>query len=170
MTPIMASALSIVTGDAAHLARSATIVVAGACLSIALSFCIGLLCVAIDVSSNSQILSRTNPRPIALVIALATGAVGAFALAREDVSDTLSGVAIAISLVPPCGSGDLARGRCTIRCGRGFAAVRHQRVGDPRRGWRCVVVDGVRAGRQAHLGASPSGGHTHRYGDRKSVV
>ena len=101
MTPIMASALSIVTGDAAHLARSALIVVVGACTSIALSFCIGLLSVAIDVSSNSQILSRTNPRLIDLVVALATGAVGAFALAREDVSDTLPGVAIAISLVPP---------------------------------------------------------------------
>jgi uncharacterized membrane protein len=35
------------------------------------------------------------------VAALATGAVGAFALTRSDVSDTLPGVAIAISLVPP---------------------------------------------------------------------
>ena len=33
--------------------------------------------------------------------ALATGAVGSVALARSDVSDTLPGVAIAISLVPP---------------------------------------------------------------------
>ena len=33
--------------------------------------------------------------------ALATGVVGAFALVRADVSDTLPGVAIAISLVPP---------------------------------------------------------------------
>ena len=101
MTPIMATALSIVTGDAAHLLRSLTIVVAGACTSIALSFFMGLMAVAVDVSSNSQILRRTNPRLIGLVVALATGAVGAFALAREDVSDTLPGVAIAISLVPP---------------------------------------------------------------------
>jgi len=76
-------------------------VVAGACTSIALSFFMGLMAVAVDVSSNSQILRRTNPRLIGLVVALATGAVGAFALAREDVSDTLPGVAIAISLVPP---------------------------------------------------------------------
>ena len=101
MTPIMATALSIVTGDAAHLFRSMIVVVVGACASVGLSFCIGLLSVGIDVSSNSQILSRTNPRIIDLVVALATGTVGAFALAREDVSDTLPGVAIAISLVPP---------------------------------------------------------------------
>jgi len=67
MTPIMATALSIVTGDAAHLFRSMIVVVVGACASVGLSFCIGLLSVGIDVSSNSQILSRTNPRIIDLV-------------------------------------------------------------------------------------------------------
>jgi uncharacterized membrane protein len=36
-----------------------------------------------------------------LLAALATGSVGSVALARSDVSDTLPGVAIAISLVPP---------------------------------------------------------------------
>jgi uncharacterized membrane protein len=36
-----------------------------------------------------------------LLAALASGAVGSVALARSDISDTLPGVAIAISLVPP---------------------------------------------------------------------
>jgi uncharacterized membrane protein len=36
-----------------------------------------------------------------LLAALATGLAGAFAISRKDVSDTLPGVAIAISLVPP---------------------------------------------------------------------
>ena len=40
------------------------------------------------------------PEPTSLV-ALATGVVGSFALVRRDISDTLPGVAIAISLVPP---------------------------------------------------------------------
>jgi len=38
---------------------------------------------------------------IDLIIALASGAAGAFATGREDVSDALPGVAIAVSLVPP---------------------------------------------------------------------
>lgn len=46
-------------------------------------------------------MARVYPRLIDLVAALATGLVGAFALVRSDVSDTLPGVAIAISLVPP---------------------------------------------------------------------
>jgi uncharacterized membrane protein len=48
-----------------------------------------------------EILARTSPRLLDLVVALAAGAAGAFALGREDVSDALPGVAIAVSLVPP---------------------------------------------------------------------
>ena len=46
-------------------------------------------------------MARTTPRLIDLLAALATGLAGAFAIGRRDVSDTLPGVAIAISLVPP---------------------------------------------------------------------
>lgn len=54
-----------------------------------------------EVTRNSQILSRTSPTLIDLIIALASGAAGTFATSREDVSDALPGVAIAVSLVPP---------------------------------------------------------------------
>jgi len=47
------------------------------------------------------VAARISPRFIDLMAALATGLVGAFALVRSDISDTLPGVAIAISLVPP---------------------------------------------------------------------
>jgi uncharacterized membrane protein len=52
-------------------------------------------------AENSQVAGRVSPRLVDLVAALATGAVGAVALCRSDISDTLPGVAIAISLVPP---------------------------------------------------------------------
>jgi uncharacterized membrane protein len=52
-------------------------------------------------ATNSQVAARVIPRIVDLVAALATGAVGSVALARSDISDTLPGVAIAISLVPP---------------------------------------------------------------------
>src|ERR687898_731777 len=51
--------------------------------------------------TNSQVAQRIHPRLIDLLAALATGAVGSVALVRRDISDTLPGVAIAISLVPP---------------------------------------------------------------------
>jgi uncharacterized membrane protein len=59
--------------------------------------------------TNIQVIGRTDPSLIDLIAALATGSVGAFALVRADVSDTLPGVAIAISLVPPSCS-------CSIGC------------------------------------------------------
>jgi uncharacterized hydrophobic protein (TIGR00271 family) len=102
MTPILGTVLSIVTGDGANLARSLLLVTSGALAVVALAFVIGLL-VPNDVvaATSSQVAGRVHPRLIDLLAALATGAVGAFALVRSDVSDTLPGVAIAISLVPP---------------------------------------------------------------------
>lgn len=68
----------------------------------AVGYGFGLLAdVPIDASRSSQVAGRANPNLIDLAAAIATGAVGAFALAQADVSDTLPGVAIAISLVPP---------------------------------------------------------------------
>ena len=55
----------------------------------------------VDAETNSQVAQRVQPKLIDLLAALATGAVGSIALVRRDISDTLPGVAIAISLVPP---------------------------------------------------------------------
>jgi uncharacterized membrane protein len=46
---------------------------------------------------------RTSPNLFDLAVALASGAAGAYALAREDVAAALPGVAIAAALVPPLG-------------------------------------------------------------------
>jgi uncharacterized hydrophobic protein (TIGR00271 family) len=102
MTPILGTALAVTIGDARNLARSAALVVGGAALVVALAYAFGRLAtIAVTSDTSSQVASRVSPRLVDLVAALATGAVGAFALVREDVSDTLPGVAIAISLVPP---------------------------------------------------------------------
>ena len=102
MTPILGRVLSITTSDGANLARCLGLVVAGAAAVVAVGYVVGLT-VSYDIVSatSSQVAGRISPRFIDLVAALATGAVGAFALVRSDVSDTLPGVAIAISLVPP---------------------------------------------------------------------
>ena len=102
MTPILGMVLSITTSDGANLARCLGLVVTGAIAVIAIGYVVGLT-VSYDIVSatSSQVAGRISPRFLDLVAALATGAVGAFALVRADVSDTLPGVAIAISLVPP---------------------------------------------------------------------
>jgi uncharacterized hydrophobic protein (TIGR00271 family) len=102
MTPILGTVLSIVTGDLRNLVRCVVLVVAGAAVVVAIAWLLGeLVQVPIVAATNSQVAVRVHPRLIDLVAALATGAVGSYALIRSDVSDTLPGVAIAISLVPP---------------------------------------------------------------------
>jgi uncharacterized hydrophobic protein (TIGR00271 family) len=102
MTPIMATTLAIVAGDVEHIGRSLALVAAGAGIAIGLPYLMGLASPAIvTVANNSQVSGRVQPNVTDLVVALASGAAGAFALSRKNVSDALPGVAIAISLVPP---------------------------------------------------------------------
>ena len=102
MTPILGMVLSTVTADPRNLGVSFLLVATGACAVIALGWLLGQLTpVPVVAATNSQVAGRVDPTLGDLIAALATGAVGSFALVRDDVSDTLPGVAIAISLVPP---------------------------------------------------------------------
>jgi uncharacterized hydrophobic protein (TIGR00271 family) len=103
MTPIMATTLAIVLGAGSHMKRSLLVVGLSICYVIGLSIVLSLFIspFAIGFATNVELTSRVSPNLLALSVALASGAAGAFALSREDVGDALPGVAIAISLVPP---------------------------------------------------------------------
>jgi len=102
MTPILGTAFSLVIAERHYLARSLLAVLGGALLVISIAFLFGMVePLGLLTEGNSQVSARVHPRLIDLIAALATGMVGAFALVRSDISDTLPGVAIAISLVPP---------------------------------------------------------------------
>jgi len=102
MTPILGTVLSVVTADVRNLVRSLSLVVTGAAAVVVIGWLVGTLSeVGVVAANNPQVAARVHPRLIDLLAAVATGVVGAFALVRSDVSDTLPGVAIAISLVPP---------------------------------------------------------------------
>jgi uncharacterized hydrophobic protein (TIGR00271 family) len=102
MLPIMGLAFGVSLGDRRAILRSLVISILGIGAAIAVGWLLtrGFSAV-VDPESNSQIMSRTSPKLIDLFAALATGFAGAYATGRKDVSDTLPGVAIAISLVPP---------------------------------------------------------------------
>mgnify|MGYP002381803471 CR=1 FL=1 len=102
MTPIMGTALSVVLAQRRLILVNLGMVVAGALCVVVIAYLLGLTNQThLVADTNSQIAARVAPRLIDLVAALATGVVGAFAMVRADISDTLPGVAIAISLVPP---------------------------------------------------------------------
>ena len=102
MVPILGVVLSVVLADGPNLRRCLLLLIAGAAAVVALSWLLGhLVPYPVIAATNSQVAARVTPRIVDLVAALATGSVGSVALTRPDVSDTLPGVAIAISLVPP---------------------------------------------------------------------
>lgn len=102
MTPILGCALALVLARRRQVTRCLLLVIGGALAVVAIGLLLGWIVTPPDAyASNSQVSSRISPRLIDLLAALATGTVGAFALVRADISDTLPGVAIAISLVPP---------------------------------------------------------------------
>lgn len=102
MTPILGLVLSAVLADGSNLRRCLLLLVSGAAAVVGVAYLAGFFVpYPVVAATSSQVAARISPRLVDLVAALATGAVGSVALARSDISDTLPGVAIAISLVPP---------------------------------------------------------------------
>ncbi|NJN31326.1 MAG: TIGR00341 family protein [Synechococcales cyanobacterium RM1_1_8] len=99
MGPIVGMAFAITVGNRRLFKRSGIAVLSGSIMTIATAY---LICEVVGISSlNSEILQRTQPTLIDLVIGLAAGAAGAFAQTRREVAGALPGVAIAVALVPP---------------------------------------------------------------------
>ena len=102
MIPIMATAAGLVMGDMKRAGHSFLVVAAGVAGTIGLAWIIGTFHIdVISFTTNSQITGRVSPSLIDLSVALASGVAGAFAMSRDDVANSLPGVAISISLVPP---------------------------------------------------------------------
>ncbi len=101
-TPIMAVAFGVIIVDAIVLRRAMAFVFFGILVVVAIGLIASLVIPAsTDLLANPQIASRTAPRLIDMLAAVATGLAGVVRLPRRDGSDVLPGVAIAISLVPP---------------------------------------------------------------------
>lgn len=115
--PITGIALGLVDGDNLLLRRAFAAETVGALMVLSIAFLIGKL--HADIPAGKEILSRTAPNILDLIIALAGGAAGAYAIASPRISVGLVGVAIATALVPPlstCGL-LLARGEPHLALG-----------------------------------------------------
>jgi uncharacterized hydrophobic protein (TIGR00271 family) len=120
MLPIMGLAFGISVGDLRAIRGSFLVGLGGAVLAVAVGYVLSFVMPStFDPTNVTQIISRTAPRLIDLLAALATGLAGAFAIGRKDVSDTLPGVAIAISLVPPLANAGILLGTGETRLAMG---------------------------------------------------
>ena len=99
MSPILGFSLGVVLGEIRLVRTSLESMFKGVMATIIVSILVGLLSPLKEMTP--EILSRTHPTLLDLIIALASGMAGAYALSRKEVSAALPGVAIATSLAPP---------------------------------------------------------------------
>lgn len=103
MGPIMATTAAVVMGSSQRALRAFGLTVVGVLTVILFAYLLSWVVpdVTISFTSNGEIASRINPGLYALLTALGAGAAGAFITSRAEIADSMGGVAIAISLVPP---------------------------------------------------------------------
>lgn len=115
MSPILGLSMASLTGRPIMFRRSLFSVLEGASTAILLSSLLAYftyrLPYGILAELPSEVLSRTSPSPLDLIIALAGGVAAAFALGHPKLSAALPGVAIATALMPPL---------CTVGIGIAF--------------------------------------------------
>ncbi len=105
MSPIIGIGLASMIGRKTLLKSSISAVFRGALLAIGLSALLTIVNSYLPFVSfhelPQEIISRTHPSPIDLMIALAGGLAAAYSLTEERLSAALPGVAIATALMPP---------------------------------------------------------------------
>ncbi|WP_302154125.1 DUF389 domain-containing protein [uncultured Enorma sp.] len=102
MSPMLGTALAVAIGRPAKALRAFALTALG--MGIAVVVAVGvtaIIPVDVDMSTNTQVLARTSPRLVDLIIALASGFVAALASIRSDIPDAVPGIAISASIVPP---------------------------------------------------------------------
>jgi len=105
MSPIIGIGLASITGDSHLLTNAASALARGAILATLIAFILtwgnSFLPFISFQALPVEVMARTHPSPIDLLIALAGGVAAAFALAQPNLSAALPGVAIATALMPP---------------------------------------------------------------------
>jgi len=99
MSPILGFSLGIVLGDIRLTRLSIEAMFEGVASALVIAVLIAMMSPIKGLTE--EIMMRTQPTLLDLVIAMASGMAGAYALSREEVGAALPGVAIAAALMPP---------------------------------------------------------------------
>ena len=105
MGPIMGVGLALVDFDTRLLWRSLLTLAGGTLMVLGISVLCGML--TLHISPGSEMLSRTSPRLLDLIVALASGAICAYGVTTPRLNAAVFGVAIAVALVPPLATAGL---------------------------------------------------------------
>ncbi len=119
MSPVLGAAAALVLGYRRQVVRQIVVLTVGSAGAVGLAALTSLAFPGTMDPLPAEILARTSPNMLDLGIALAAGAAGAYTHIRRAAADAITGVAVAVALVPPLavvgicleiGSYDLAAG------------------------------------------------------------
>jgi len=117
MMPILGFALGTIWGDRLLIWRSLLTLLIGSVFALLISTSLSFLLPGVEF--NDEIKGRINPNLYDIFIALASGFVGAYAYVNPKISSTVSGVAIAVALMPPICVVGIALGQFDLRAAFG---------------------------------------------------
>ncbi len=101
MFPVLGAAAAIVMGWPLRIIRRVLLVAVGSVLAVVLAAVISFVVPGHTDPLPAELLARTSPNLLDLGIALAAGAAGAYGQVRRHAAEALTGVAVAVALLPP---------------------------------------------------------------------
>ncbi len=109
MTPLVAIGFSLVQGNGKLIRSAMKAVLLGFTVAFTIGATIGLmLFLFTSLQATPEMYFRDWPNLLDLIVALASGVAGAYAMGRPNLLSALPGVAIAAALVPPIATSGLA--------------------------------------------------------------
>jgi len=112
MSPLMSLSVGLLVGNLRLMRTAVVTTLTGVLIGLLVAVAGGLV-MPLHVTTT-EMLARGEPSLLDMAVALASGAAGAYAMARRDIPAALAGVAIAAALVPPL---------CTAGLGIAFGDV-----------------------------------------------
>ncbi|MCK9604998.1 MAG: DUF389 domain-containing protein [Methylomonas sp.] len=109
LSPIAGVSLALVDGDSLLFRQSLLSLGGGIGIVVLCALVVGLI--HTEIPAGKELLGRTHPNYLDLMIALAGGAVGAYAVISPRIVNAVVGVAIATALVPPLCTGTIFAAR-----------------------------------------------------------
>ncbi len=101
MLPVLGAAAAIVMGWPLRFIRRVLLVAVGSMLAVLLAAVISFLVPGRADPIPAELMARTSPNLLDLGIALAAGTAGAYGQVRRHAAEALTGVAVAVALLPP---------------------------------------------------------------------
>lgn len=104
VTPIFTFSLSLLVLEGTQLWRSCASILFGSLVAIAVAALLGWavrVLLGTGIVLTPEILSRSKPDTLYFLVAILSGMVGSYAYARPKILEFVTGVAIAVAIIPP---------------------------------------------------------------------